>query len=62
MQLRFCRTSEDFSYLIAQTHRTLAKFEKKMETAGTQLHVNLEKGIREGENLVEGGEFVSFLN
>lgn len=53
MQLRFCRTAEDLSYLIAQMHRALAKFEKKMETANNQLHVNVEKGIREGDNLVE---------
>ncbi|KAI6182483.1 hypothetical protein M3Y97_00384900 [Aphelenchoides bicaudatus] len=53
VQLRFCRTAEDFSFLVAQMHRALAKFEKKMETVGTQLHINAEKGIREGENLVE---------
>lgn len=53
VQLRFCRNIEDFTYLIAQMHRTLAKMEKKLETFGIQLHVNVEKGIKEGDNLVE---------
>lgn len=53
VQLRFCRNIEDFCYLVAQMHRTLAKLEKKLETADTQIHVDVEKGIREGENLVE---------
>jgi hypothetical protein len=43
----------EFSYLVAQIHRTLAKLEKKSEISATQMHINVEKGIREGENLVE---------
>jgi hypothetical protein len=53
VQLRYCRTIEDFAYLIAQTHRTVAKLEKKLETSLTQIHLNAEKGIKDGENLVE---------
>lgn len=52
-QLRYCHKVEDFAYLVAQMHRTLAKYEKKSESFATQLHVDVEKGIREGENLVE---------
>ena len=53
VQLRFCREALDVCFLIAQTHRALAKMEKKLETGVDALHVNIEKGIREGEHLVE---------
>ncbi|KAI6178254.1 hypothetical protein M3Y98_00480800 [Aphelenchoides besseyi] len=53
VQLRFCRDSVDLVYLVAQVHRSLAKMEKKLEQSCGALHVEVEKGIRYGDNLVE---------
>ncbi|KAI6233022.1 hypothetical protein M3Y99_00963100 [Aphelenchoides fujianensis] len=53
VQLRFCRDPLDFAYLLAQIHRALAKMERKIERGCGALHVDVEKGIRSGENLVE---------
>lgn len=53
VQFKYCRTTEDFAYLIAQNHRTIAKLEKKLETPLNQIHLNPEKGIKTGENLIE---------
>lgn len=45
--------AKELSYLIAQMHRALAKREKKLERAASDLPViNSEKGIREGPGLV----------
>lgn len=52
VQIRCCTALLDLCFLIAQTHRALAKMEKKAETALDPVH-NIEKGIREGEHLVE---------
>uniref|UniRef100_A0A914ESU7 Uncharacterized protein n=1 Tax=Acrobeloides nanus TaxID=290746 RepID=A0A914ESU7_9BILA len=53
VQFRFVDNSIDFSYLIAQMHRAIAKIERKIEAAvASPLPiVNAEKGISEGHNL-----------
>lgn len=53
-QFRFVSTPADFSYLIAQLHRALAKVERKLLAAeSTPLPIMVaDKGISEGPNLV----------
>lgn len=54
VQFRFAKNALDFSFLIAQLHRAIAKQEKKMEYNMMQLPIiAIEKGIREGPRLVE---------
>lgn len=56
MQFRFFQTPKDLSLFIAQTHRAIAKLEKRLETEKNNENLPVvnsnEKGISRGVNLV----------
>jgi len=47
-QIRYCKTPQDFSFLIVQLHRAIAKSEKRL-AEDNSIVFNVEKGMKDGD-------------
>lgn len=47
-QVRYCKTPQDFSFLIVQLHRAIAKSEKRLAEDNSVVF-NVEKGMKDGD-------------